>query len=71
METRLGPCDSYLLRVTADFLPRFLNGDKDKDKERRFFGCETVGAAEIVFSTLRSVSPSVVAFKLESVSQAF
>lgn len=66
MDTRLGPCDHYLLRMTADFLVRFLSGGKEK--ERRFFGCETVGAAEIVVSTLLSFSPSVVAFKLQSVS---
>lgn len=65
VDTRLGSSNRYRLRMTADFLVKFLSGGKEK--ERRFFGSETVGAAEIV-STLRSFSPSVVAFKLPSVS---
>jgi len=69
VETRLDPCDSYLLRVTADFFERFLNGGKEK--ERPFFGSETAGEEETSLSALPSFSPSAVAFKLESVSQAF
>ncbi len=30
VETRLGPCDGYLLIVTADFLASFLRGGKEK-----------------------------------------
>ncbi|MEG3840127.1 hypothetical protein [Microcoleus sp. herbarium14] len=69
VDTRLGPCDRYLLRVTADFLASFLNGGKEK--ERGFFGSETAGEAETSLSALPSFSPSAFAFKLESVSQAF
>ena len=69
METRLDPCDSYLLRVTADFFERFLKGGKEK--ERPFFGSETAGEEETSLSALPSFSPSAFAFKLESVSQAF
>ncbi|MEG4498950.1 hypothetical protein QUB05_14730 [Microcoleus sp. F10-C6] len=68
VETRLGPCDGYLLTVTADFLASFLRGGKEK--ERRFFGSETAGEGERLVSTLPWFSPSAVAFKLESVSQA-
>lgn len=69
VETRLGPCDRYLLRVTTDFLVSFLKGGKEK--ERVFFGSETVREAERLVSTLPSFSFSAFAFKLESVSQAF
>ncbi|MEG4940015.1 hypothetical protein [Microcoleus sp. F4-D5] len=68
VEARLGPCDGYLLTVTADFLASFLRGGKEK--ERRFFGSETAGEGERLVSTLPWFSPSAVAFKLESVSQA-
>ncbi|MEG4484792.1 hypothetical protein [Microcoleus sp. D2_18a_B4] len=69
VETRLDPCDSYLLTLTADFLARCLNGGKEK--ERTFFDTETAGEAERIVSALPSFSASASAFKLESVSQGF
>ncbi|MEG4044980.1 MULTISPECIES: hypothetical protein [unclassified Microcoleus] len=69
METRLDPCDIYLLTLTADFLARCLNGGREK--ERTFFDTETAGEAETILSALPSFSPSASAFKLESVSQVF
>ena len=69
METRLDPCDSYLLTVTADFLANFLRGGKEK--ERLFFGSETAGESETTLCALPSFPPSAFSFKVESVSQAF
>ncbi|MEG4853056.1 hypothetical protein QUB10_19485 [Microcoleus sp. B5-D4] len=69
METRLDPCYSYLLTLTADFLARCLNGGREK--ERTFFDTETGGEAERIVSVLPSFSPSASAFKLESVSPVF